>query len=71
MRATFMSTSDRLSGLQLERRWEVETPALSGWMHLTLLVMVPILPIYVHLNHVNYKNPETDDCLWRVRKITL
>ena len=71
MRATFMSTSDRLSGPQLERRWEVETPALSGCMHLTMLVMVPILLIYVHLNYVNYKNPETDDCKWRVQKITL
>ena len=44
-----------------------ETPAFSGWMRLTMLVMMAIVPIYVHFNYVNYKTPETADCMCRVR----
>ena len=69
MRATFMSTSDTTSGVQLVGRLERESPAFSGWMRLTKLVIIAILPILVHFNYVNYKNPETDDCTCRVRNI--
>ena len=43
MRAIFMSFSDTPSGMQLAKRWEGQTPAFSGWMCLTTLVMMGIL----------------------------
>ena len=67
MRATFMSTSDTPSSVQLTGRREGETPAFSEWIHLTMLVRMTILPIYVHFNYVNYKSPETGDRMCRVR----
>ena len=45
MRATFMSFSDTPSGVQLAGRREKETPAFSGWMRLTMLAMMAILPV--------------------------
>ena len=64
MRATFMSTSDTSSGVQLAGRGE--TPVFSRCMHFTMLVMMAILPAKVHFNYVNYKNLQTGDCVCRV-----
>ena len=40
-----MSSLDTPSGAQLVQGWEGEAPAFFGWMQLTMLVMMVILPI--------------------------